>query len=57
MLRVFESQGSYQADLHLADDPQVPLYDIQDSKELQKESMANMIESLEISQDHKLIFN
>ena len=40
------------ATLHLADDPRVPLYEVQDKQVLPNTSL---LESFEVSADHKLI--
>ena len=52
LLNVTEEGDEKVATLHLADDPRVPLYEVQDKQVLPNTSL---LESFEVSADHKLI--
>lgn len=51
-MNVTEEEKLLTATLHLADDPKVPLFEVQDRKEF---PMGGRIEDIEISSDHKIV--
>ena len=56
MLSIYEAAGIRQMELHVADDPNFPMYEVVDKADLSSQvTLDNLIAKLDISKDRKLI--